>query len=156
MRPSFVVSLLLLSLLLTKAQGIRLGKGSLEVQPQKHHDEESALLKTSDSDAEEAILCKDEQCKGNIKNRKFVTTVSTTYTISKNVNKGENEALPLVNGNNNRSVKVNVEANERKVNKLSTIFKHQDYHQHKEQYPNLEDITEMDYSPARRKPPIHN
>ncbi|CAL0330457.1 unnamed protein product [Lupinus luteus] len=134
---------------------IRLGKGSSEVHPQKHHNEESAVLKTSNSDAEEAILCKDEQCKGNIKNTKLVTTpVSTTYTISKNVNKGGNEARPLVNGNT-RSVKVNVEANERKVNKLSTISKHQDQ-QHKEQYPDLENITEMDYSPARRKPPIHN
>ncbi|OIW19516.1 hypothetical protein TanjilG_06971 [Lupinus angustifolius] len=131
MRPSFVVSLLLLSLLIIKAQGI---------QPQKHYNGESAVLKTSNSDDEEAILCK-----GNIKNRKLVTTpVSTTYPISKNVNKGGNEVQPLV------------EANERKVNKFSTISKHDEDHQHKEQYPDLENITEMDYSPARRKPPIHN
>lgn len=25
-----------------------------------------------------------------------------------------------------------------------------------QQYPDLIDMTEMDYSPARRKPPIHN
>ncbi|KAJ1382369.1 hypothetical protein SESBI_44285 [Sesbania bispinosa] len=69
MRPSFVVSLLILSLLLTKAQGIRLGKGSLEAQQQKQHDEESTLLKRSNTNAEEATLCKDEQCTGSQKKR---------------------------------------------------------------------------------------
>ncbi|OIV99879.1 hypothetical protein TanjilG_26217 [Lupinus angustifolius] len=155
MRPSFVISLLLLSLLLTKAQGIRLGKGSIPVQQQKQHEEKNALLKRSNSDADgEAILCEDEQCTGKIKNRKLVTTpVSTTYTISKNMNKGENEAHPLVNSNIT-NVKVNGETNETKVKKLSTTSKNQN--QHEEQYLDLEDITEMDYSPATRKPPIHN
>lgn len=26
----------------------------------------------------------------------------------------------------------------------------------RQQYPDLIDLTEMDYSPARKKPPIHN
>ncbi|KAK7292001.1 hypothetical protein RIF29_07609 [Crotalaria pallida] len=162
MRPSFVVSILLLSLLLlTKTQGIRLGKGSsLVVQQHRQHDKESAMSKKSNiSDPdEEAILCsKDEQCTGKIKNRKLVTTsVSTTHTISKNVNNGGNEVHPLVNGNT-RSVKVNGEANETKVNKMSTDSKNQQDQQHQEQYPDLVvDITEMDYSPPRRKTPIHN
>ncbi|KAE9609758.1 hypothetical protein Lalb_Chr07g0179441 [Lupinus albus] len=155
MRPSFVVSLLLLLLLLTKAQGIRLGKESLPIQQQKQHKEKTALLKRSNSDADgEAILCEDEQCTGRIKKRKLVTApVSTTYTISKNVNRGENEGDPLVNSNIT-SMKVNGETNERKVNKVSTTSKNQN--QQQEQYPDLEDITEMDYSPATRKPPIHN
>ncbi|KAK7330008.1 hypothetical protein VNO77_24192 [Canavalia gladiata] len=155
MRPSFVVSLLILSLLLAKAQGIRLGKVSLALQQQKQHDEESTLLKRSETDAEEkAVLCsKDQQCTGSIKNRKLVTaSVSTTQSMLKNVMKGEHKTDPLVTGNT-RNVNLNEEVEEVKVNTL-TISKHKDVPQ--EHYPDLVDIAEMDYSPARRKPPIHN
>lgn len=69
-----------------------------------------------------------------------------------NVNNGGNEGHPSVNGNT-RSVKVKGEADEIKVNTLTTS-KHRDLPQ--EQYPDLVEIAEMDYSPARRKPPIHN
>ncbi|KAK7265162.1 hypothetical protein RJT34_32778 [Clitoria ternatea] len=151
MRPSFLVSLLILSLLLAKIQGIRLGKVSLEVQQQKQHGEESTLKRSNTDDAEEAVACKDEQCTGNIKNRKLVTTsVSTTQSLSKNVKKEEHKAQPSVNGN---SRNVNGEENEVKVNTLSTS-KHKDLPE--EHYPDLVEIAEMDYSPARRKPPIHN
>ncbi|KAG4959774.1 hypothetical protein AAZX31_13G149400 [Glycine max] len=140
MKPSFVVSLLLLSLLLAKTQGIRLGKVSSAVQQQKQHDGESTLLKRSSTDTEEASLCKDNACTGNIKNRKLVNTpVSTAQSLSKNVE--ESKVDPSVNGNT------------RNVNTLSTS-KHKDVPE--EHYHDLVEITEMDYSPAKRKPPIHN
>ncbi|RZB91337.1 hypothetical protein D0Y65_023656, partial [Glycine soja] len=69
---SLVISLLLLSLFLTKAQGIRLEKGSFAAQQHKQHDqEESNLLKKTNNGAnKEAIVCKDEQyCTGTLKKR---------------------------------------------------------------------------------------
>ncbi|XP_061350904.1 uncharacterized protein LOC133295976 [Gastrolobium bilobum] len=153
MRPSFVVSLLLLSLLLTKSQGIRLGKVSLSGQQQKQHAEESTLLKRSNTHAEEAPHCMDEQCTGRIENRKLVTTsASTTQSLAKNMKNGEHKAQPRVNGNT-RNVNVNGEAEEVKANALSTSKLQDLSHEH---YPDLVEITEMDYSPAMRKPPIHN
>ncbi|KAL2338460.1 hypothetical protein Fmac_012906 [Flemingia macrophylla] len=141
MKPSFVVSLLILSLLLTKTQGIRLGKVSLEVQQQKHEGE-STLLKKSNNEAEETVLCKDNECTGKTKNRKLETTsVSTTLPLSKNV-KEEYKGDPSVNDNNARN-----------VNTLSSS-KHKNVPE--EHYHDLVEITEMDYSPAKRKPPIHN
>ncbi|KAJ1385885.1 hypothetical protein SESBI_41289 [Sesbania bispinosa] len=156
MRPSFVVSLLILSLLLTKAQGIRLRKGSLEVQQQKQHDEENTLLKRSNTNAEEATLCKDEQCTGKIKNRKLVTTSvstsTTTQSLSKSVKNKEDKANLSVNGNTRN---VNVHGGMEQVKKSTlTASKHRDLPQ--EHYPDPVEITEMDYSPAKRKPPIHN
>ncbi|XP_027333628.1 uncharacterized protein LOC113848353 isoform X2 [Abrus precatorius] len=117
-------------------------------------DEGNTLLKRSNTDAEEVVLCsKDEQCIGKIKNRKLVTTsVSTTQSMSKNVKSEEHKGHPLVNGNT-RNVNANEEVKEVKVNTL-TISKHKDVPQ--EHYADLVDIAEMDYSPARRKPPIHN
>jgi len=46
-----------------------------------------------------------------------------------------------------------VNGNTRNVNTLSTS-KHKDVPE--EHYHDLVEITEMDYSPAKRKPPIHN
>ncbi|KAK2411812.1 hypothetical protein QL285_047057 [Trifolium repens] len=134
MKPSCVlVSLLILSLILTNAQGIRLGKESLTFKQQKH--------------VGEATLCNDqEQCTGNIKNRKLVTTtISTTKSLSKNVKNREDVAHTSVNGNTRN---VNEEAKDIKVKSLSTTSKYLP--------EDFVDITEMDYSPARKKSPIHN
>ncbi|CAJ1975591.1 unnamed protein product [Sphenostylis stenocarpa] len=160
MRLSFVIYLLLLSLFLTNARGIRLGKESFAAKQHKQHDQESNLLRRINSAAnKEAILCKDEQyCAGtlkkrasrvprkpnkllprihedyrNIETRKSVTSsTSTTQDISKNVKNGGNEA---------RSPEIIVN----KQRELS--------HEH---YLDLVDIAGMDYSSAKKNPPIHN
>lgn len=63
-----------------------------------------------------------------------------------NVKNTEDVAHTSVNGNT-RNVNVNGEAKETKVKSLSTSnYLPED----------LVDITEMDYSPARKKSPIHN
>ncbi|XP_054820140.1 uncharacterized protein LOC129319178 [Prosopis cineraria] len=154
MRPSLVCSLLLLSLLLAKVQGIRLDRESLAVQQQKQQDKESTLMEKSNGEAEEVNLCKDEQRTGTIKSRKLVTTsISSTHELSKNkVKKEGDEAHFSVNGNT-RKVKPDGEEEGIKVQTLPTS-EHRGLHH--EQYPDLVDIAEMDYSPARRKPPIHN
>ncbi|KAI4344221.1 hypothetical protein L6164_011472 [Bauhinia variegata] len=141
MRLSLVVSLLLLSLLLSKAQGIRWEKGSVAVGQQKQHEEENTLLKTSNGGVEDATPCKIGECTGRTKNRKLVTTsISATHTISKNVKNEGNEAHPLLDENIT-------------VNTLATSEHRELTHEH---YPDLVDIAEMDYSAAKRKPPIHN
>ncbi|RDY12814.1 hypothetical protein CR513_02332 [Mucuna pruriens] len=174
MRPSFVISLLLLSLFLTKAQGIRLEKGSFASQQHKQHDQQRNLLNRINGANKEAILCEDEQyCTGKIKIRKLVTSsTSTTHDISKmstqmkpwnfflspiydlytllhgqNVKNGGNEAQAPEIGNS-RNYKVNGEEKEILVNKQQ-VLSH-------ENYPDLVDIADMDYSPAKKNPPIHN
>ncbi|KAI9117542.1 hypothetical protein K1719_011708 [Acacia pycnantha] len=157
MRPSLVFSLLLLSLLLAKVQGIRLDRGSLAaVQQQKQHDdEESNLMEKSNGEADdEVILCKDEQCTGKVKSRKLVTTsISSSHELPKNKEKkeGDDGAHSSVNGNTTRMVKLDGKEEGIKVQTLATS----ELHNH-EQYPDFVDIAEMDYSPARRKTPIHN
>lgn len=69
-----------------------------------------------------------------------------------NVKKGGNEAYTPVNGIV-RNDKVKGEKEEIKVNKLTASKQQMLPHEH---YPDLVDIAEMDYSPARRKTPIHN
>ena len=141
MKPSFAIFLLLLSLLLAQTQGIRLGKVSLPVQQQKQQNGESTLLKRSNTDAEETVFCnKDKECTGKLKNRKLVTTsVSTTPSLSKNVE--ESKAEELVNENS------------RNVNTVRSWKQKNVPEEHNHE---LVEITEMDYSPAKRKPPIHN
>ncbi|KAE9608266.1 hypothetical protein Lal_00003559 [Lupinus albus] len=63
MRPSFVLSLLLFSLFLTKTHGIRLEKGSYDVIQHKQHGEENNLLNRNNGAGIEGIPCKDEQCR---------------------------------------------------------------------------------------------
>ncbi|XP_014508231.1 uncharacterized protein LOC106767793 [Vigna radiata var. radiata] len=139
MKP-FVVFLLILSLLLAQTQGTRLGKVSLPVQQQKQQDEESTLLKRSNFDAEETVLCRDNECTGKLKNRKLVTTsISSTQSLPKDVE--ESKAEDLVNGNT------------KNVNTLSSWNQKDVPEEHSH---DLVEITEMDYSPAKRKPPIHN
>ncbi|KAJ7979036.1 Exu regulon transcriptional regulator [Quillaja saponaria] len=117
-------------------------------------DEKTALIsKDSGGNGEESFLsCKDGQCSG--KNRKLVTAItSTTTTMSKvqNVKNGGNQA----GKGNSSEEKLRGEQKNLKVNSSATT-KHGEVPGHHEEYPDLGDITEMDYSPARRKPPIHN
>ncbi|XP_058725804.1 uncharacterized protein LOC131597107 [Vicia villosa] len=135
MKLSLLVSLMLLFLFLTKAQGIRLDKGSLAAHQNKHDEERNLLKRNNSNDTdEETVVCKDEHCTGKIKNRKlFTSSASALHAISKNV---------TTKGNDKAKGKVQ----EFKLNKQQEEDVHED----------LMDITDMDYSPARRKTPIHN
>ncbi|XP_027905353.1 uncharacterized protein LOC114164789 [Vigna unguiculata] len=147
MKPSFVIYLLLLSLFLIQARGIRLEKGS---QQHKQHDEENNLLKRIDSAAKkEATLCEDEQYSaGKRKCRKLVTSsISTNQDISKNV-KNEGNETEAPETYKSRNYKVNWEGKEIFVNKQEEVSD--------EKYMELVEIAGMDYSPAKKNPPIHN
>ncbi|KAL5100837.1 hypothetical protein RYX36_005164 [Vicia faba] len=126
MKLSFLVSLLLLFLFLTKAQGIRLDKGSLAARQNKYDEERNLLKRNNSNDTdEETVLCKDEHCTGKIKNRKLFTSSASALDANS---------------------KTKGKVKEFKVDKQQEEDVHED----------LMDITDMDYSPARRKTPIHN
>ncbi|KAI5583966.1 hypothetical protein BDE02_06G051000 [Populus trichocarpa] len=156
MRLSVVVSLLLLSFLLQQAQGIRLEKGFKQVGAQKVQAEKSPSKEKSNDGGVlgEAILCKEGQCTGM--NRKLIavtttTSSSTTITISKNEKNGENKADHISKGRSTNGEIVG--ENEKLSVNSSPNSEHRVTKDHNEE---IMDLTEMDYSPARRKPPIHN
>uniref|UniRef100_A0A803Q8I7 Uncharacterized protein n=1 Tax=Cannabis sativa TaxID=3483 RepID=A0A803Q8I7_CANSA len=149
MRPSFTVALLLiLSLTLSEqAQGIRLGKWDFmssllgankeEHKPIIDHEKEiitsssNKAVKNNDKDEEgNNIMCKDGECSGNSR-KLFSTTTVTTPPSSTSTT----------------------------TSKTTITTSDIDDDQHPDQYePYSEavDLAEMDYSPARRKTPIHN
>ncbi|KAK4414955.1 hypothetical protein Salat_2602500 [Sesamum alatum] len=136
MRSWLLMLLLLLSsvLLVHEAQGIRLVKGSIadrehniqEFLPGKRHNEGHV-------DEEAVIVCKKKQCSGRIR-KLTMTLISSTSTIAKNDKNEENKEENL------------------SVNPSST----NPDHQQGQPTPDILDIAGMDYSLARRKPPIHN
>ncbi|KAJ6741893.1 hypothetical protein OIU85_016022 [Salix viminalis] len=156
MRPSLVVSLLVLSFLLQQAQGIRLEKGFKQVgADQKVQAEEITPLKEKSNDGRvlgEAVLCKEGHCTGM--NRKLIavttsTSSSPTITTSKNEKNGENKADPISKGRSTivgEHEKLPVNSSPKSEHQVLT----------KDHDEETMDLTEMDYSPARRKPPIHN
>ncbi|KAJ4838102.1 hypothetical protein Tsubulata_039646 [Turnera subulata] len=156
MRPSLLVSLLLLSILLHKVQGIRLDKGFVEANSNQniHMEDKSAasLIQRSNGGVGEVILCKEGKCKG-VDRKLFSATTSTpaATTTSKNDNGGNNvnpmQKCTSFNGELG-------EKNEKSICNSSPAPKTQE--ETYDHYVDVMDLTAMDYSPARRKPPIHN
>lgn len=70
------------------------------------------------------------------------------------MNEAENKSDPM-----SKDKPVNGKSAEEKnfvVNHGTTdTSEHQEF-AHREHFPDIIDVAEMDYSPARRKPPIHN
>ncbi|OMO88030.1 hypothetical protein CCACVL1_08584 [Corchorus capsularis] len=71
---------------------------------------------------------------------------------SKEIN-GENKANPATSSKVKSGNQENGEKQEKLPVASPTTSQHQEVHDH---YADIMDIAEMDYSPARRKPPIHN
>ncbi|XVE63613.1 hypothetical protein DITRI_Ditri07aG0033600 [Diplodiscus trichospermus] len=150
--PCFAVFLLVLFIFLSSAcvQGIRLEKSIKSAGRPKLH--EGTLMETSNNGdmGDQVILCKEGHCTG--KGRKlFTASTPTSTTTSKSEENGENKANPTP------KVKSGNQENGEKQEKFPvdspTTSEHQEV---QEQYADIMDIAEMDYSPARRKPPIHN
>ncbi|XWS27114.1 hypothetical protein CRYUN_Cryun26dG0088700 [Craigia yunnanensis] len=152
MRPScLAVSLLVLFIFLSSVQGIRLEERFKSAGHPKLH--EGTLMKTSKGVMGEVILCKEGHCTGKGRKLFTATTASTptSSTTSKSEENGENKANPT------SKVKSGNKKNGEKQDKFHvdspTTSEHQEV---RDQYADIVDIAEMDYSPARRKPPIHN
>ncbi|XP_031277421.1 uncharacterized protein LOC116135853 [Pistacia vera] len=159
MRPSLLVlaiSLLLLSFCLSGAQGIRFEKGLLfsfgHHKSQNMHEERSISLMKEGSDIGEVILCKEGQCSSSSSSgmtRKLITTTTTSSSSTTTANKNEgNKATPTTKGKSSSNGDGDTEGEQGNFPTNSPPSS--------EQYVDITDITEMDYSPAKRKPPIHN
>ncbi|XVF34507.1 hypothetical protein REPUB_Repub18cG0064500 [Reevesia pubescens] len=150
MRPSYLaVSLLLLFIFLSSVQGIRLEKSfkSAVLHPKLH---EGVLMKDSNGVLGDVILCKEGHC--TERGRKLLTaSTASTIPASTTNSKSEEKANPT------SKVKSGNEETGGKQEKFpvgsATDSEHQEVH---DQYADIMDIAEMDYSPAKRKPPIHN
>ncbi|XP_024185069.1 uncharacterized protein LOC112189920 [Rosa chinensis] len=151
---SLAVYLLLLSLLLSQAQGIRLEKGFISVKQQNKniHGDSTVLTPKSESTAASGVLSKDcgrdDRCLSSGSSRKLITVTSSTTTTSTTKNEknivGRNVGHPKAESSSATNSDKHHEEEKEEVAATG------------HQYPDPIDMTEMDYSPARRKPPIHN
>ncbi|XP_019179598.1 PREDICTED: uncharacterized protein LOC109174816 [Ipomoea nil] len=149
MRPVLFISLLLLSTLFYEVQGRHLRKGG-DLPARNHKPNENGSIRRSGEKKIDA--CKDGQCSSSSasagRNRKLIDkTTSSTYsttTTSKNLkNEGTKSSSESVGVKKEKfSVKSSPETGHRETSN--------------EHYPNVFDLAGMDYSPARRKAPIHN
>ncbi|KDP30193.1 hypothetical protein JCGZ_16975 [Jatropha curcas] len=181
MRPSLVVSLLLLSFLLHEAKAIRLEKEFMQVAQQKIHAKAIRLEKEFMQVAQQkihkekkstsltersnknggfgdVILCKEGQCTGMSSRKLATVTTSTIFTTTTTTNKkeenGGNKAdsttIPIPKGSRSGNGEVGGEHEKFTINSSSPTSEQQKM-THEDNYVDI-----MDYSPAKRKPPIHN
>ncbi|KAF8400574.1 hypothetical protein HHK36_013873 [Tetracentron sinense] len=158
MRPGLIVSLLLLLLLIGEAQGIRMEQGFISTGHQKihvgieFHQEESSLIKASGAGFGEVVLCRDGKCSGRSRKLMTETLSSSTTTTSKSV---KSRGTQTDSTSKHQSSNQGLEGNEENFSvKSSPVSEHREVAP--ERYSDIIDITAMDYSPAKRKPPIHN
>ncbi|PHT28774.1 hypothetical protein CQW23_31627 [Capsicum baccatum] len=145
MKQFLLLSLLLLSTLVHEAQARNIPKSK-----------ENALKERSDEGGskEVNILCKDGHCSSSGRNRKLMTKttstispITSTTTTTKNIKNEGNKAhdtttiLKDQTSSENFSVNSSPETGHRKISS---------------DHPDVLDLAGMDYSPAKRKPPIHN
>ncbi|PKU66565.1 uncharacterized protein LOC110111693 [Dendrobium catenatum] len=132
MRPAMsLVNLLLLFLLFNDtAEGIRLEQHSL-VSIHRISTQE-AYLRGGARSSEEEVLCREGETCSGWNNRKMMMIKTREATASSPKSEGVKE----IKGNSDQS-----------PDKESTS---------PESYPDILDIAGMDYSPAKKKSPIHN
>ncbi|KAL7137828.1 hypothetical protein ABFS83_10G119900 [Erythranthe nasuta] len=135
MRKWMLMFLLLLSILIHEAQGIRMSKGSAAVR--QHSINEVVDGKRN---LNEGV----NKSSGWI--RKLITKIpiSRTSAISKNDGNAETKARPESKGSSTNENVGRKEENSVSVNSSSKTYKE------------IVDIAGMDYSLARRKSPVHN
>ncbi|XP_057767934.1 uncharacterized protein LOC130988170 [Salvia miltiorrhiza] len=137
MKSGMLMSLLLLSLLIIhQAQGMRfIRKGSLTINSQQFMSHKTLEEKT-DKDVVEEI---NKHFAGRARKLMSTSPIPTTATIAKNENKMKKEKSAKKKEN------PSVNSAEQRLAAAAD-----------ETYPGILDIAGMDYSQARRKPPIHN
>ncbi|CAI9754718.1 unnamed protein product [Fraxinus pennsylvanica] len=146
---SWLLLMSLLILMLHEAQGLRLTRES--VSARHHHDiPESVPERRNNGGVQEDFHCKIRHCSGRNGKliTKTVTHISSGDTMSKNDKTEGNK-----DHTKSRSEKISVTEENLPTNSSSVTEKQQPA---PEPYPDVLDIAGMDYSQARRKPPIHN
>ncbi|XP_021741859.1 uncharacterized protein LOC110708066 [Chenopodium quinoa] len=173
MRPTLLlVFLVTLHLLLCEAYGVRLGKFAMRSatsQPTNLvvHENENTMKRLDDDqnyiivdkrEISTEVKCEDDEdhCSSKGKYRKLIT--STTIPTS--------SAKPIQENLDNEEKRMSTKR-EDEAQTLSSSSIHHNYpstayalDKHHEiappEYENAMDMTVMDYSPAKKKPPIHN
>ncbi|KAJ8767707.1 hypothetical protein K2173_020647 [Erythroxylum novogranatense] len=162
MRPSsWVVSLLLLSFILHEAKGIRMEKGVLQGGIRNIQADEKSLTERRNGVLGDVILWREGHRTGTEEQRSVSTARGTrrtlasvtTSTSSATNTAPKNEKTNDGNKANSKLKTSPTNGQEVTVNSppVSGNRKVTDDH-----YVDLMDIAEMDYSPAKRKSPIHN
>ncbi|KAA3490642.1 Peptidase B [Gossypium australe] len=139
MRPSGLeaVCFLVLFIFLYSVEGIRL-EGSFKSSEHDLKLHEEALMKISNGVMGDVIFCKQGQCRGT---KKIIVALSEDGGDYKKAN----PTTRVKSGNQENGEK------QEKVSVSSPTSSEQ-----QDQYADIMEIAEMDYSPAKRKPPIHN
>ncbi|XP_057550941.1 uncharacterized protein LOC130828914 [Amaranthus tricolor] len=179
MKPSsLLVSLLVLHLLLCGTNGSRLGnfyrKSITSVQSQlvdltnKIAMEKDDQIKSKNNFNEKNLkiqdVCKDdeEDCSSKGKTRKLITSTTMPTSIAKPIqeklgNGGKKMDMKREDKTKNLSSTSTIESSS--INQNPSMILDVDYNEKEISPPEYEkamDMTVMDYSPAKRKPPIHN
>ncbi|GMI92831.1 hypothetical protein HRI_002952400 [Hibiscus trionum] len=144
MRPSsLTVSFVVVFIFLSGVQGIRLEKSFKTWHPKLH---EEAFMKNTNGVVGDVIFCKEGHCTEN--SRKLLTATPAYSTSSKSEDSGDNKA--------NTTSKVKLGSQENGGNQEKVPVGSPTTSEVHDQYADIMEIAEMDYSPAKRKPPIHN
>ncbi|KAI7725568.1 hypothetical protein M8C21_009850 [Ambrosia artemisiifolia] len=143
MRPSLMFTLLFISIFLYEAQGIRLEKLRI---PASNHQE--LITKSSSSNQDDRSAMATKLSSG--KTRKLmIKVISSGFTTTNDKNYKKDPKTNL------KFARELVEKEETFSTTLESS-KHAKTEDVSKRYPDVIDITGMDYSPAKRKPPIHN
>ncbi|GAB4832752.1 hypothetical protein Ancab_006769 [Ancistrocladus abbreviatus] len=141
MRPSLLISLLAFHLLLSSVQGIRTMKSSINHEIIQGNN----VVETNINGGSEGVVISREGHCSSGKNRKIVISITTstfaTKTTSENLANGATQV-----GRAQENVSVGPSPTPPNIGRKFEAGKYED----------MMDMTEMDYSAAKRKPPIHN
>ncbi|KAH1067798.1 hypothetical protein J1N35_032785 [Gossypium stocksii] len=153
MRPSCLeaVCFLVLFIFLYSVEGIRL-EGSFKSSGHDLKLHEEALMKISNGVMGDVIFRKQGQCRGN--SRKLLTATTTATTTASSTSSKSEDGGDYKKANPTTTVKSGNQENGEKQEKVSVSSPTSSEQQ--DQYADIMEIAEMDYSPAKRKPPIHN
>ncbi|CDP10505.1 unnamed protein product [Coffea canephora] len=166
MRKFSIISLLLLSILVDhQAQGARLIKDSSLAEQHKVHEDKSDLSSSSIGVEDQVNPSVESHGSELGSNRKVMkktlspsstipTTTTTTSKNDKNDHQGNyKKAEPVLEG---QSSSDRLGGKEENFSVNSSPSTHHPPETALDHYPDILDIAGMDYSPAKRKPPIHN
>ncbi|KZV27427.1 hypothetical protein F511_02536 [Dorcoceras hygrometricum] len=152
MKSWLVISLLFSSFMIHEAQGVSLRRGSLLDDKNDIHRKFVPLNRINDGGEEdgEGLTIIHQVKKLSGRSRKLIVSTTSTTKTAKNA-KNEDDKADLSNpeGSSNK------EKMGKKEEKLSVNSSSQNQAT-REVYPDVMDIAGMDYSQARRRPPIHN
>ncbi|XP_073132556.1 uncharacterized protein [Henckelia pumila] len=142
-----IISLLLSSFMIHEARGMSLRRGSL-LDHYKSDDIIGKIVPLDDQGLTSNIVDHQVKEKFSGRSRKLIvspTSSSTTQTAKNHVKMNEEDKAH----HSNTKGSSNKEKKEEKISVNSST-------QRQEVYPDVMDIAGMDYSQARRRPPIHN